>query len=87
MLTKIWPQYKSSTTLLCGHCLIEEGFIKGQTGIDSYVVVDLYLSGHQLLESMRNDTLWHKIKSELKETGVESLKQIPGLSITLLSGL
>lgn len=64
--------------------LIEEGFVKGQIGMDSYVIIDLNLSGHQLLEAMRNDTLWNKIKSGLKGAGIETLKQIPGLAIQLL---
>ena len=64
--------------------LIEENFIKGQIGMDSYVIIDLNLSGHQLLETMRSDTIWNKIKSGLKNTGIETLKQIPGLAIQLL---
>ena len=46
----------------------------------------LTLEGHKLLDSMLNDTLWNKIKSKLiKPLGIESLKQIPGLAIGVLT--
>lgn len=47
----------------------------------------LTLNGHRLLESMRNDTLWNKVKKTAASLGIESLKQIPGLSIKLLTEL
>jgi hypothetical protein len=41
----------------------------------------LTLSGHQILESMANETIWSKIKEPVKKAGIEGLKQIPGLAI------
>jgi hypothetical protein len=44
----------------------------------------LTILGHQILESMNNETLWTKIKEPLKKIGVEGLKQIPSLAIKLI---
>lgn len=45
----------------------------------------LTLSGHQILESMANETIWSKIKEPAKKAGIEGLKQIPGLAIKFLA--
>lgn len=42
------------------------------------------MEGYKLLESMNNDTLFNKIKGGLSYFGIETLKQIPALTITLL---
>lgn len=44
----------------------------------------LTMQGHQTLESMRNDTLWNKLKDIVLQAGVGGLKQIPSLAIKLL---
>jgi len=40
--------------------------------------------GHRVLDAMRNDTIWSKIKGAATTLGKEGLKQIPGLAIKLL---
>jgi hypothetical protein len=45
--------------------------------------IGLTLSGHKLLDSMRNETIWNKIKDNAKLMGIEGLKQIPALAIDL----
>lgn len=45
----------------------------------------LTLLGHQILESMANETIWSKIKEPAKKAGIEGLKQIPGLAIKFLA--
>ena len=52
------------------------------TNIDYF---SLTFDGHKLLDSMRNETMWNKIKSQAQEFGVEGLKQIPALAIALLT--
>lgn len=42
------------------------------------------MDGYKLLESMNNDTLFNKIKSGFTYFGIETLKQIPALTIELL---
>ncbi len=44
----------------------------------------LSAEGHRVLDAMRNDTIWAKIKDVAKGLGKEGLKQIPGLAIKLL---
>jgi hypothetical protein len=45
----------------------------------------LTLSGHQILESMANETIWSNIKEPIKKAGIEGLKQMPGLAIKFLA--
>lgn len=44
----------------------------------------LTMMGHQVLDGMRNDTLWNKIKDGVLQAGVSGLKQIPALALKLL---
>lgn len=75
--------------------LVRNGFIDGEVGrvalhghrvTTSIDYFNLTLDGHRLLESMRHQTLWGKIKSQAEALGVAGLNQIPGLAISLLSG-
>lgn len=61
--------------------LHDAGFIRGKRD----TIIDLTFSGHQLIEAMRSDTLWNKIKSGMKAFGIEGLKQVPALAIQILS--
>lgn len=45
----------------------------------------LTLAGHQILESMANETIWSSIKDPIKKAGIEGVKQIPGLAIKFLA--
>jgi hypothetical protein len=56
----------------------------GQTVSVEVSVSGLTMQGHQLLDAMRNDSIWKRIKDQSKMLGVEGLKQIPGLAIKLL---
>ena len=56
----------------------------GQTVAVGIAVSGLTMQGHQLLDAMRNDSIWRRIKDQAKMLGVEGLKQIPGLAIKLL---
>lgn len=44
----------------------------------------LTAQGHRVLESMKNDTLWNKIKDGALSSGIDSLKQIPALAVQML---
>ncbi len=57
----------------------------GQTVAVQVSVSGLTMQGHQLLDAMRNDNIWKRIKDQAKTLGVEGLKQVPGLAIRLLS--
>lgn len=53
--------------------------------VPGLIMVDrLSAEGHRVLDAMRNDTIWNKIKDAAKGLGREGLKQIPGLAIKLL---
>lgn len=47
---------------------------------------NLTLQGHQLLDSIQNQAIWNRIKAKAQELGVEGLKQIPALAISLITG-
>ena len=55
---------------------------KATTSIDYY---NLTFEGHKLLDGMRSQTIWNKIKFKAQGLGVEGLKQIPALAISLLT--
>ena len=44
----------------------------------------LTMEGRQFLEGKKNDTLWNKIKPQLKNCGIEELKKAPALFTSLL---
>lgn len=44
----------------------------------------LTAQGHRVLEGMKNDTLWNKIKDGALSSGIDSLKQIPALAVQML---
>lgn len=46
----------------------------------------LTAEGHKVLEAMRNDTIWNKVKSGALGLGKEALKQAPALFIKLALG-
>ena len=50
----------------------------------SIVVKRMTMSGFRTLEAMNNDTIWNKIKGQVVNIGIEGLKQIPSLAISLL---
>lgn len=63
------------------------GISNGMNGdliINKSVGSRLTFSGHNLLESIGNETLWNKTKAGLKEISVETLKQIPALALNWL---
>ena len=73
--------------------LAENGFIRGvaerqafrgHRAIMSLRYYGLTLAGHQLLDGMRQQGIWNKIKSSAEALGVAGLKQIPGLAVALL---
>ncbi len=47
----------------------------------SFYYIDLTHKGHEVLEAMRNDTLWNTIKGNVKKAGITGLKQIPALAL------
>ncbi|WYJ07243.1 DUF2513 domain-containing protein [Opitutia bacterium KCR 482] len=69
-------------------CISDDfGISTGMNGdliINSSVGTRITLLGAQLLESLKNDTIWNKSKVLLKEISVETLKQIPGLALNIL---
>lgn len=63
------------------------GIFTGMNGhiiINSSVGTRITLNGSQLLESLKNDTIWSKTKTALKEISVDTLKQIPSLALSWL---
>lgn len=75
--------------------LIDEGFIEGYAkkhqfirGNPTYIIgyTELTFSGHQLLDTLKNDTLKNRILDSVKDISVTTLKQIPALAISLLLG-
>ena len=75
--------------------LVDNEFINGQIvrpglgghrSVSSASFFNLTLQGHQLLESMGNQTIWNQIKIRAHALGVEGLKQVPGLAISLITG-
>lgn len=42
------------------------------------------MDGYKLLESINNDTLFNKLKSGISYLGIETLKQIPAITIELI---
>ena len=66
------------------------GFREGANGTLLCVTNTTYwptMEGYKLLESLNNDTLFHKIKSGLKTIGVETLRQIPALAIECIKSI
>ncbi len=55
---------------------------KGVVG--STAINRLTAEGHRVLEAMKNDTIWNKIKGGVLERGREGLKQIPSLFISMV---
>lgn len=73
--------------------LAEAGFVKGRAERRSFrddsVILSLRyygltLTGHQLLDSMRQQGIWNRVKSSAEVLGIGGLKQIPGLAVALL---
>ena len=90
-----FPPLCESFEILAYHCdiLCQNQFVKGEVcrvGLRGHRVVtsidyfSLTYAGHQLLESMRTETIWNKVKSTANSLGIEGLKQIPALAISLL---
>lgn len=46
--------------------------------------ISLTIEGHKLLDAMRNDNLWNKIKSNLQVISLETLKTLPAMAIQIL---
>ena len=66
------------------------GFREGLDGTLLCVTNATYwptMEGYKLLESLNNDTLFHKIKGGLKTIGVETLRQIPALAIECIKSI
>lgn len=77
--------------------LKDGGFIESRsndfgisTGMNGHIIINssvgtrITLKGSQLLESLKNDTIWSKTKTALKEISVDTLKQIPSLALSWL---
>ncbi len=73
--------------------LLDLGSISGKPGFAinhnnsiTFVLTNycLTIEGTKLLESMKNDTLWNKIKSNLQVISFETLKTMPALALQLL---
>ncbi len=51
-----------------------------------FLYTGLTLEGVQILEAMKNDTLWNQIKDSAIEMGIDGLRAIPALAIRLFLG-
>lgn len=72
--------------ILADDQLIVAKTLKGEGRIIDIMILRLSAEGHRVLEAMRNDGVWSKIKDTARMLGVEGLKQIPALAIKLLLG-
>lgn len=69
--------------------LYDSGFISGQVrhpNTGSYILVTaLTWEGHEFLDAIRNDTVWHKTKEFMKEKGLTlPLEVIKSVAIDLI---
>ncbi len=44
----------------------------------------LTFEGHETLDAMRNDTVWNKIKGNAKKAGIDGVRAIPSLAISMI---
>ena len=44
----------------------------------------LTAQGQQALEAMQNDTLWNKIKGNAKQAGIDGVRAIPSLALSMI---
>lgn len=53
--------------------LVNAGFLRAINASSmsggAYIVLDLTFAGHQLLDKMRNDTIWQKTKAKVADLG------------------
>lgn len=75
--------------------LFDNDFVRGELArvplhghrfVSNISFFNLTLQGHQLLESMENNTIWNQVKIRARQLGVEGLRQIPSLAISLIAG-
>ena len=71
-----FPQERREEISYHMELVLENGLVDGQMvrvggpGPDSFVVSRLTWAGHEFLDSIRNDTLWNKVKGKLLEAGL-----------------
>ncbi len=78
---EIYKKYKEADDRICGHLelLTQNGYIKGlkvEQGASGEWLCSVYsprltMAGHDLLDTMRSDGMWEKIKKTAKDKGVE----------------
>jgi hypothetical protein len=95
---KAHAAYRAIDARICGHLemLVDNGYIagvllsRGAGGDFSYGLADprLTMAGHDLLETMRSESLWATIKTTAKSKGIElTFDSIKALGAFALKGL
>lgn len=83
------PGKSSAEIIYNASLLVDEGYIKGKittylNGTSSLYLESLTWSGHDLLDSMRNDDVWNKLKRTIQDTvGNVSLETVKELGVAL----
>ena len=61
--------------------LIEEGYVKGQTGLETIpVICKLTWQGHELLDNIRDKGIWEKTKTRIAGLSSISLKIVAAIA-------
>lgn len=92
-------EYRKAETRIMGHLemLVDNGYVDGVmirrgSGGFSYGLTSprLTMAGHDLLDTMRSEPLWEKIKSMAKTKGIEltfdTIKSLAGFALKSLLG-
>jgi|GEM_PF-3402911 len=92
-LISLFPDHKWKDVVYHFDILADDNLIKGYKAHTNSMNNDgpleikferLSAEGHRVLEAMKNDTLWNKIKGTAMEAGVNSIKQIPSLAVSMI---
>lgn len=55
--------------------------------ITTLTITGISFDGHQLLDSIRNNTVWNKVKEEARKYGIKGLKELYQISKTVIGKL
>lgn len=80
-VTQFFSKHAARSTVYHYRLLVDAGFIKGGSSMDNIHFCGLTWEGHKLVEALRSDTIWNKIKDRITAT---TLEQIPALACQML---
>ena len=89
-----FTKYNNSEVLYALELMVDEGFItcrktaSNAMGKVSYIIITgLTWSGHELLDNIRNDTVWNAVKEKSKKVGKVSIKAMASAAATLATAM